>query len=160
MIALRLPHTCSDRNRRRTFRRLRSHQNRRAMRTLKQTLQTGTVHSMNTLITKLMSLSRHRYTTHFCACAASPNHQNWQKNIFQRILLRFGCDLTRRFRSHLKRCAQSGRKACIRFPSDISVLFWHVGSGLIWTSVRQPLYFKTIIFWTSKSRVNLNGIPT
>ena len=35
--------------------------------------------SMNTLITKLMSLSRHRYTPPFCACAASPNHQNYQK---------------------------------------------------------------------------------
>ena len=41
-VDLRLPHTCSDRNRRRTFRRLRSDQNRRAMRTPKQTLQTGT----------------------------------------------------------------------------------------------------------------------
>ena len=39
---LSLSHTCSDRNRRRTLRRLRSDQNRRAMRTLHETLQTGT----------------------------------------------------------------------------------------------------------------------
>ena len=79
--------------------------------------------------------------THLPSAHAQPLRtiRTIRKNIFQRILLRFGCDLTRRFRSDLKRCAQSGRKACIRFPSDISVLFWRVGSGLIWTSVRQPL---------------------
>ena len=79
--------------------------------------------------------------THLPSAHAQPLRtiRTIRKNIFQRIPLRFGCDLTRRFRSDLKRCAQSGRKACIRFPSDISVLFWRVGSGLIWTSVRQPL---------------------
>ena len=89
--------------------------------------------------------------THLPSAHAQPLRtiRTIRKNIFQRILLRFGCDLTRRFRSDLKRCAQSGRKSCIRFPSDISVLFWRVGSGLIWTSVRQPLM---------KLRISLNLI--
>ena len=93
----------------------------KACRTL---VQTGTAAEPCDAIPKPpLPQSYNRFTTTFCACATSPIHQNYQKNIFQRILLRFGCDLTRRFRSDLKRCAQSGRIACIRFPSDISVLF-------------------------------------
>ena len=93
---------------------------------------------MNTLISKHLSHPCHSYTIPFCACAASPNHQNCQNNIFQRILLRFGSYLMRRFRSDLKRCAQSGIKSCIQFPSDVSALIWQVSSGLIWSIVRQP----------------------
>ena len=57
--------------------------------------------------------------------------RTFRRNIFPRILRRFGSDLKRRFRSDLRQCAQSGSNVCFRFLSDISFPIWHVVSDTV-----------------------------